>query len=222
LLKFTTGDLEPESRNARFLEATDADERMPVTPSSPSSDQVRSPQKGVKNISTPTLALYSPPTSTTFAYARGIVLMNRQNAYSPDTEVNRTIISSIIIFNLSVVYHLRGLGLLQGRSLLNKAIALYEQSHNLLCDAGVQCNATGNCVIDVLSMALYNNLAHVSFELDRYDESRYFFDYLIRFALSVVPSRYGDASVGVFLNEQKSKFLLNAIILKQPKLAPAA
>jgi tetratricopeptide (TPR) repeat protein len=139
--------------------------------------------------------------------------------------INSTIVSAIIIFNLSIVYHLKGL---EGGSgsissmRLRKARALYQKSQNLLIDAGVPLGATGNPVIDVLSMALFNNLAHVAFELSSYEESRQFFDFLIRFALTVVPSKYGDAFVAALLDQQKSSFLLNAIILQVPKLAPAA
>lgn len=163
------------------------------------------------------------PSSVPFAYARGINLIPCQAAYSPDPLINTTIVSSIIIFNLSIIYHLKGL---EGSSLsvmrLNKAKSLYQKSHHLLADAGVPLGSTGNPVIDMLSMALFNNLAHVSFEMATYEESRRYFDHLIRFALTVVPTRYGDAYVGTLLEQQKSNFLLNAIILQAPKLAPAA
>lgn len=166
----------------------------------------------------------APPTSATFAYTRGIKLIPHPNAYSPDPLINQTIVSSIVIFNMSLVYHLKGLtGSCGMRTMrLLKAQALYQKSHNLLVDAGVPLTATGNPVIDVLSMALYNNLAQLSFELSRYDESRKLFDYLVRFALTVVPSRYGDVFVGSMLEQQKSSFLLNAIILQEPRFAAAA
>jgi tetratricopeptide (TPR) repeat protein len=164
------------------------------------------------------------PCSAPFAYARGINLIPCETAYSSDVLINTTIVSSLIIFNLSIIYHLKGLE--QGRSQsiirLLKAKSLYAKSHQLLTDAGVPLGSTGNPVIDMLSMALFNNLAHVCFELASYDESRQYFDHLIRVALTVIPSRYGDAHIGSLLDLQKSNFLLNAIILQTPKLAAAA
>ena len=71
-------------------------------------------------------------------------------------------------------------------------------------------------------MALFNNLAHVSYEMTVFEDSRRYFDGLTSFALTVVPSRYQDAYVGLLLDQLKSNFLLNAIILQVPKLAPAA
>jgi tetratricopeptide (TPR) repeat protein len=163
------------------------------------------------------------PASVPFAYARGINLIPCATAYSPDPLINTTIVSSIIIFNVSIIYHLKGLeGRTMGSTRLQKAKSLYQKSHHLLVDAGVPLGSTGNPVIDMLSMALFNNLAHVAFEMQGYEDSRKYFDSLIRFALTVVPTRYGDAYVGSLLDQQKSNFLLNAIILQAPKLAAAA
>jgi len=163
------------------------------------------------------------PPSVPFAYASGINLIPWPAAYSPDPLINTTIISSIIIFNLSIIYHLKGLETVSMSAMrLNKAKTLYLKSQHLLVDAGVPLGSTGNPVIDMLSMALFNNLAHVTFEMGSYEESRKQFDHLIRFALTVIPSRYGDAYVGSHMDQQKSNFLLNAIILQAPKLAAAA
>lgn len=158
-----------------------------------------------------------------FVHARGINVIASPTAYSPDVFVNSAVVSSIIIFNLAVVYHLKGLKECGNRSArLSKARLLYDKSDLLLKDAGVQLSSTGNPVIDMLSMALFNNLAQVSFELGSYDESRRCFENLILFSLTVVPSRYDDSYIGSLLDQEKSNFLLNAIILHAPKLAPAA
>jgi len=193
---------------------------LPDAPPRPSSPQPFSDHPKPRSCSDPTKAL---PTSIPFAYARGINLIPCPSVYSPDLLINTTIISSIIIFNLSIIYHLKGL---EGNGMcvmrLRKAKTLYQKSHHLLMDAGVPMSSTGNPVIDMLTMALFNNMAHVSYEMGRYDDSRRYFDHLIRFALTVVPARYGDAYVGNLLDQQKSNFLLNAIILQAPKLAAAA
>jgi tetratricopeptide (TPR) repeat protein len=161
--------------------------------------------------------------STPFVHSQGINIISSPTAYSPDVLINTTVVSGIVIFNLAIVYHLKGL---EGNNLgvmrLLKAISLYQKSHLLLSDAGVPLGATGNPVIDMLSMALFNNMAQVSFELALYEESRHYFDNLVRFARTVSPQLYGNSYIGAILDQQKSNYLLNAIILQVPKLAPAA
>ena len=162
-------------------------------------------------------------TSIPFVHAQGFGIVGSPGAYSPEPLINTTVISTIVIFNLAVVYHIKGLhekALSDSR--LVKAHSLYTKAYLLLEDAGVTFGSTGNAVVDLLSMAVSNNLAHVCFELANYDESRSHFDSLIRFALTVVPGRYGDRYVSSVMDQQKSNFLLNAIILHAPNLAPAA
>ena len=163
------------------------------------------------------------PPSSQFVHASGINLIASQTAYSPDIVVNATIVSSIIMFNMGVVSHLKGLEQF-GNSIarLCKARSLYHKSHLLMKDAGVPMGATGNPVIDMLSMAIFNNMAQSSFELRSYGESRSYFHELIRFASTVLPSQYDDAFLYSYLDQQKSIFLLNAIILLPPTAASAA
>ena len=162
-------------------------------------------------------------TATPFIHSQGFGIVGSAGAYSPDQLINTTVVSTIVIFNLAVVYHIKGIHekALNDTRLI-KAHSLYLKAHLLLHDAGVSYGSTGNAVVDLLSMAVSNNLAHVCFELSRYEESRSHFDSLIRFALTVVPPRYGDRYVGSVMDQQKSNFLLNAIILHAPNLAPAA
>jgi len=161
--------------------------------------------------------------ATPFIHAQGFGVVGTPGAYSPDPLINTTVVSTLVIFNLALVYHVKGIhekALNEAR--LYKAHSLYIKAHLLLVDAGVSYGSTGNAVVDLLSMAVCNNLAHVCYELSRYEESRAHFDSLIRFALSVIPQRYGDRYVGSVMDQQKSNFLLNAIILHAPSLAPAA
>lgn len=165
---------------------------------------------------------FSSP-GTPFIHANGFGIVGAPGSYSPDSLINTTVISTIVIFNLALVYHIKGLhekALTDAR--LHKAHSLYIKAHLLLTDAGVTFGSTGNAVVDLLAMAVSNNLAQVSYELLSYEESRAHFDCLIRFALTVVPGRYGDQYVGSVMDQQKSNFLLNAIILHAPNLAPAA
>ena len=163
------------------------------------------------------------PSSVPFVHSHAINIIPSPNAYSADELVNTTVVSGIILFNLAVVYHLKGLdGTSESTMRLAKSRSLYQKSLLLLADAGVPPTSTGNPVIDMLCMALYNNLAQASFEMCIYEDSRRYFENLIRFALTVVPARYGDPSIASMVDQQKSNFLLNAIILHAPKLAAAA
>ena len=161
--------------------------------------------------------------SMPFIHAKSFGIVGTPGAYSPDPLINTTIVSTLVVFNLALLYHIEGSHekALTDRRLC-KAHALYARAHLLLHDAGVFSGCTGNAVVDLLSLAVSNNLAHVCHELADYEQSRALFDALIRFALTVVPTRYGDRYVGAVMEEQKSNFLLNAIILHAPHLAPAA
>ena len=94
--------------------------------------------------------------------------------------------SSIVIFNLGLVFHLRGESVscqdpyhTQQRYLfLGKAMKLYHQSARLLLDT-IRCYdgcSTGNILVDVLHMSLLNNLAQVSMQFlgRQQDASRLF------------------------------------------------
>ena len=223
-LKYTMGDLDPQAPTEKdqSIESLPDDFRIPSRKRSESGEPPMTTRPKTRHEADGESRIL-PPVSAPFAYGRGINLILHTTAYSPDPLVNATIVSSIIIFNLSIIYHFKGL---EARSMsdmqLRKAKSLYQKAHNLLRDAGVPMGATSNPVIDMLSMAIFNNLGHITYELQAYQESRQHFDHLIRFALTVVPARYGDAYVGSLIDQQKSNFLLNAIILQAPKLAAAA
>jgi hypothetical protein len=173
----------------------------------------------------PTLPTLSPADRSTryaFFHSAGIKLVPLPSFYSPQTVASTLIASSIILFNVSTLYHLKALSGSQGSTstLLNKAKTLYQFTHILLVTAGIPLVAIGQPVIDILSMASYNNLAHVSFELCGYEESRSYFGHLIRFALTAVPITYGGSTFVVAVHI--SRFLVNATILQEPTRAPAA
>ncbi len=167
---------------------------------------------------------YPWASSVPFIQSQAVRVIHLTTAYSSDPLVNMTIVSSIILFNLGIVYHLRGLeeGTSESSAHLIKACSLYQKSQVLLADSGVSSKSTGNPVIDMLTMANYNNLAQVFFELSMYDDSRQHFEQLIAFALTIEPSRYGDVTIAFLVDQQKSNFLLNAMILQAPKIAAAA
>jgi hypothetical protein len=230
-LSLTLLDLEAEQRSSCCSDMAFENESRTALSSSQANDNVQacsaSPNSASRgNSCTEEVESDCPqfsPSSTAFVQAQAINVIPLPNAYSHDPLVNMTIVSSIVLFNLGIVYHLKGLeGTNESSSYLVKSCSLYQKSQVLLADSGVPLNCTGNPVIDILSMAINNNLAQVFFELAMYDDSRQHFEQLIAFAVTVVPARYGDLAIGNLIDEQKSKFLLNAMILHAPKLAPAA
>lgn len=164
-----------------------------------------------------------PAGGIAFVHGQGFTISAESGAYSPHPLVNSAVISTIVIFNLACVYHLKGLReKAVNESRLRKAFSLYSKANLLLADAGAITRSTGNAIVDMISMSIANNLAQVSFELTNYQESRQHFERLIRFALTVVPTAYGEGPIGSVVEKQKSNFLLNAIILHAPTLAAAA
>jgi tetratricopeptide (TPR) repeat protein len=168
--------------------------------------------------------------STPFIHAKGINVIPTPTAYSPDLLINTVIVSSIVVFNLAIVCHLKGLQQGNGsaaaaQARLVKAKSLYERSQQLLADARVPSDySLGNPVTDMIYMASLNNLAQLHYEMTRYRESKHYYDLLVDFCATIVPRIYGhDYFVATLMEQTKSNFLLNAIILqKQPSLAPAA
>ena len=149
-----------------------------------------------------------------------------QRNFSSEPMVDRTICSSIIVFNLALVYHRKGT--LEGghQGLVAKARKLYEKSYQLLADTGANMDSSGDLLVDLLCMAMVNNLAYISFVMSDYLRSTEYSNELIRFGLSIASSpsiRKDGTHVSIALLDQQTRnFLLNAMILRLPSPAPAA
>jgi hypothetical protein len=156
-LKYHLGNVEPADDLARAVPVSD----KVHSDNAPQSRHPLDPSK-----ISPLSYVWDTPSSAQFVYARGINIVASPTAYSPDVFVNATIVSSIIIFNLAAVYHLKGVEECGDRDArMSKARLRYDKSDLLLKDAGVPMSSTGNPAIDMLSMALFKNLAQASFEL---------------------------------------------------------
>lgn len=161
--------------------------------------------------------------SIIFVHCRGITLVESPQSFSTDSLAHLAITTSIVMFNIAVVYHLKGLGeKSMGFTKLAKAKSYYLKSLSLLSSTGVGMHTTGNAIVDFLMMTLLNNTAQVCYEINQYDQSRVQFDRLVQFALTVTTSAYDDAQLASLVDHHKSQFLLNVIILRQPTLASAA
>ncbi len=146
----------------------------------------------------------------------------RVGAYSEDSLLNTSVVSAIILFNLGVLYHLKSMEGHGSERKLIKARDLYEKSRILLTDAGVSIAPTGNPVVDVLYLAVMNNLAQVSYDLSSYDAARCYAYLLIEFALSIGPVLYSSMQTAYTMESEKNRFLLMASLRHIPELAPAA
>jgi hypothetical protein len=108
------------------------------------------------------------------------------HTFSKDIVENGNIYSAIVVFNLALCSHLQAMSD-QSYQHLSKAKSLYCQSFGLLVDT-VGCyngKATGNAAVDLLTMALLNNLAHIQMETHELLKSGKVFRLLIQYALSV-------------------------------------
>ena len=80
-----------------------------------------------------------------------------------------------------------------------------------------------NAAVDLLAMALVNNLAHIRLELCDYADSRRLLQLLISIAYSMQPTTYGcDQSLVNFMEWQRQLFLRNAAPNMHPLPAAAA
>lgn len=156
-----------------------------------------------------------------FLFSQGITLMEEAGAYSPNPIIDTTVASSIVLFNLALVHHLKGLN--ESSSLcLSKAHSFYFKGYQLLAGTGMELGSSGNPVVDLLSMALLNNAAQVGRELCYKQISQETFKQLVRVANQVNAVDYGESSIAVFMEQVKCDFLLNAIVLGDQSLAQAA
>jgi hypothetical protein len=163
-----------------------------------------------------------------FAFIRALNLIPLSNVYSEDPLVNLSIVSSIVLFNLSIVYHHQGLTKemeCQSRLAqenLYKAQSLYAKAQALLMESGISTTESrGHAVIDVVNMAIYNNLAQSYHIQANYAVSKHYFGLLVRYASSVIPELH-DPDTANLLEWHKSFFLLNAFALQPPAAASAA
>jgi len=216
-LQATIGNLQPEPQR----EAQGGGCSLPAS-SNAFSDKEPSPSAPPQSQQ---VAEDSASVNSLHAYTRAINLIPCESAYSLDPLMNTTIVSSIILFNLGLVYHVKGLegfdNAYQAR--LFKARSLYMKVRTLLTEAGISSQrSSSNPVIDILNMAVFNNLGQSAFYLSEYEQSRFHFEELVAFATTVKPTEQHDEETIVLIEWHKSIFLLNAVTLQPPTLASAA
>jgi hypothetical protein len=141
--------------------------------------------------------------------------------FSTDPLVDHIICSSIVIFNLALIYHEEGTqncGTTMCDKHLCKARLFYERSYKLLEGAGFANlgSFTGNPFVDVLKMSLLNNLVHANLELSDYSRSELYRHHFVRSVActGAIASYYpSNSRLAALLEKERSNFVLSLIIV---------
>ena len=142
--------------------------------------------------------------------------------YSNDIVEDKQVRSAIVVFNLAIVVHRQGI---QDVSTLyfSKAKTLYDQAFLLLSEivpVPVVCSDrcpffTGHALIDMLVMALWNNLGHIHMALQDTLTSERVFRQLIcyTFAIRAGIHRYSESGTNVetIMLQESEHYLTNAM-----------
>ena len=134
-----------------------------------------------------------------------------------------SILCAILIFNLAVVHHT-----MASRScneeqycMRKKAEVLYGQSYRLL-QMYVPSRSEGSDTVDLLPIALYNNLAHLHMDLIDYQSAQFCSGLLMHYVSTLGAAACGETEAARTINENMHRFLFSAIIIRVPSTAPAA
>jgi len=158
------------------------------------------------------------------AFVRPIVMNSSLTAYSRDPKVNLDVAACIITYNQAVVFHRLGLDeddepdpvrLDQAKKLYIKALSSF---HDLEISTT---KSSGHGVIDLVTMAIHNNLGQIAFYSCEHDEAMVRFAKLLLYAASVDANTY-DAETAYILEWHKLFFRCNFLTIQFPKTASAA
>jgi hypothetical protein len=162
------------------------------------------------------------------------ICLDSLGAYSPDPLVNAVMMSSILLFNVAVVFHAKGCGeaareasertyLERARDLYRKALGLLQPGHG---HGRAQLTPSHHHpVLDVLSMALPNNVAAASYALGDYDACRTNVELLVSSCSRVMSDgrrRLLDPEAASVLEWHMHLFMYNAYFLQTPPTVASA
>jgi hypothetical protein len=163
-------------------------------------------------------------------YTQGISMLENEQSYQVHFSYNHLeeirICSSIAMFNLGLTYHLRSVQLQQKQDAaasaqseeLRMAKCLYQQVLRQLAAVRGNSNNNNNALLDLIRMAVLNNMARICLEGMEYLDSDRFSACLVRVAGEVSTTSY---STDVLIN-QYIHFLLQketAVFLSNVSLA---
>ena len=145
--------------------------------------------------------------------------------------------TAILIFNLALVYHNQGIMIRAeghvpasspAEKLLGKAMLLYKKCYCLLYHGVWVLNgyqSTGSIAVDMLTMALLNNLIQITIECQNNDcdtNVDFYKNQLSHFYVSSATASYGNCEELALIEEQRSVFVFNLFLLNDPSTAGAA
>jgi hypothetical protein len=160
-------------------------------------------------------------------YTQVFRMVVNTDLFAPDTLEAARIRSAIVIFNLALAMHLQSMR--DGTSeqgYLAKAQSLYQHSFHLLSDRLLN-GSTGNALLDLLYMAVLNNLAQITLQSYSYHQEEKPFNQilgrLVRFARTIQATTYRDMQVSTIMTHHVRSFLLNAATSRfLPQVSAAA
>lgn len=134
------------------------------------------------------------------------------------------IMSAILIFNLGMAFHCQSsqseLNICFRKKLHRKAGALYEKSFALVSSTRLEQPCP---VVDLLIMAILNNLIHIHVETTNFMEAQQCMESLVVYSMSTLnSSRYQDTNVAKNIRDIAEEFLSSATILIKKNAAGAA
>lgn len=158
------------------------------------------------------------------AFVRGIILNSSPTGYSQNPRTSFEVASAIVIFNLAVASHRE---VLTVQDLVAEKKARHAKTIYLKClesfnEIGISLiRSSRHEVIDIVIMAVFNNLAQISYVLSNFEAASTYFTLLQAFADTVHTHWYGERSACI-LNWHKTVFYLNATFMRAPSAASAA
>lgn len=168
-------------------------------------------------------------TSCDFLHAIGIYLMPSPCYVNMDELQKASIQSSIILYNLGVLFHLRSCagGDKASEGCLDKAVSRYQRSQAILDNMGLHPGRYigGPAILVILGMATLNNLGCCLFQQGNYHASQQCLSLLEYWLLQQQPYLYclvEDLNSLTLLEWNRSTFLLNVLTLRAPTRAAAA
>jgi hypothetical protein len=142
-------------------------------------------------------------------------------AYSQKPSVNVSVAVAIVVFNMGIVYHLQALEE-SSQDKLVQARILYTTSQDCFAKVGISgIHSCGHAVLDLLHMAIHNNLAQIAHLVSEQEESQRHFQRLTVYASTVLPETF-EPETAEILSWHKSVFLSHSSILQSPDIAAAA
>jgi len=158
------------------------------------------------------------------AFVRAIFLNSSPTGYSQNPRTSFEVASAIVIFNLAVASHRK---VLTAQDLVAEKKARHAKTIYLKClesfnEIGISLiRSSRHEVIDIVIMAVFNNLAQISYVLSNFEVASTYFTLLQAFAGTVHTHWYGERSACI-LNWHKTVFYLNATFMRAPSAASAA